>query len=106
MPTYVFKCKEHGDFNEIRRMADCSKPAKCPECGAPAKRNWMVTKADPRAVKVIGTGDTTTAVYGDDGKPYRFKESGEKSQKKEIIRQLEKQQEHLPERLRDKFDVQ
>lgn len=40
-------------------------------------------------VAVYGAGDETKSVYGDDGKPYRFKEGSKKGQMSELKHRME-----------------
>jgi len=42
MPTYLFRCAEHGEFDVTRPMAEASAPATCPTCQAEAKRIFVV----------------------------------------------------------------
>jgi putative FmdB family regulatory protein len=35
---YAFTCAGCGPFDLVRPMADASSPARCPACGAPARR--------------------------------------------------------------------
>lgn len=43
MPTYVFRCATHGEFEIVRKMAEAGEPAGCPECGLDADRVWLPT---------------------------------------------------------------
>ena len=36
MPTYVWKCAKHGEFETISKMADKPDLAPCPECQNPS----------------------------------------------------------------------
>ena len=38
MPIYAFSCADCGPFELLRPMADASEPARCPGCGAEARR--------------------------------------------------------------------
>jgi putative FmdB family regulatory protein len=38
MPIYEFECPEHGVFEELRSISECSTPALCQGCGALAAR--------------------------------------------------------------------
>ena len=38
MPTYVFACASHGQFEVVRKFAEAGNPAACPECGLNADR--------------------------------------------------------------------
>lgn len=38
MPIYEFLCQVHGRFEEFRPMAQCGKPAVCPDCARRARR--------------------------------------------------------------------
>lgn len=44
----------------------------------------------PAVGAVIGSGDTTNSIYGQDGRPYRFKEGTKSGQKAEIRAVMEK----------------
>lgn len=38
MPTYTYTCKEHGQFDKLRKISDRNKPAECPKCGKECER--------------------------------------------------------------------
>lgn len=38
MPTYQFTCAACGPFELVRPMAEAGAPARCPSCGATARR--------------------------------------------------------------------
>ncbi len=38
MPIYEYDCAEHGVFERMRPMAECSEPAACPACGVEGPR--------------------------------------------------------------------
>ena len=38
MPLYDYECRKCGPFEEWRGMDAFDKPARCPECGKPARR--------------------------------------------------------------------
>jgi putative FmdB family regulatory protein len=38
MPIYAFTCAGCGSFDLARRVADAGAPARCPACGADARR--------------------------------------------------------------------
>jgi putative FmdB family regulatory protein len=38
VPIYVFTCEGCGPFELIRPMAESAEPARCPSCGAMARR--------------------------------------------------------------------
>jgi putative FmdB family regulatory protein len=38
VPIYAFRCEGCGPFDLIRPMADAGEPARCPACGAEARR--------------------------------------------------------------------
>ena len=74
MPTYSYRCTEHGDFDMIQRMADHA-AAPCPDCGETAKQ--VLTSApglDLEAMAKIGmpgawetVGDRITKRHRDAG---------------------------------------
>ncbi len=37
MPTYDYRCDEHGYFEKVQRMKDHAS-GECPECGTPSKQ--------------------------------------------------------------------
>src|ERR1700743_3634381 len=41
MPVYDYECKSHGAFTLMRAMAQCDRPARCPECGGKAPRAFL-----------------------------------------------------------------
>jgi len=41
MPTYVYRCPHHGEFEEIRKMIDASDKSFCPICGTIARRVYF-----------------------------------------------------------------
>ncbi len=34
MPTYVFACPAHGEFDDFRPISKFTRATKCPDCGA------------------------------------------------------------------------
>ena len=38
MPMYEYACRDCGTFSAMRRMAECSQPTDCPDCGAASAR--------------------------------------------------------------------
>ncbi|MEM1278074.1 MAG: zinc ribbon domain-containing protein [Pseudomonadota bacterium] len=38
MPVYEYRCEEHGPFEAMRPMSECSAPYACPVCGRQAPR--------------------------------------------------------------------
>ena len=105
MPYYEHKCPECGPFEDFRRMADAAKLPNCPECGAKkCARVWI--RDAQKALKVVGSGDTTTVITNDDHTPYRFKTGTEKEQRQEIAEVLNKREQAVPERFRRTVDVQ
>lgn len=38
MPLYEYSCRACGTFSAMRRMAECSQPSDCPDCGSAATR--------------------------------------------------------------------
>jgi len=38
MPLYEYNCSDCGTFSAMRRMAECSQPSDCPDCGSAAPR--------------------------------------------------------------------
>ncbi len=108
MTTYVHKCPEcEHTFEEVRPMAKAGKLPACPECDREkCPQVFTVLGEGGRAhVKVISAGDETTVVLNDDGTPYRFKSGDEKGQKAELKRVLEQREAHLPERLRNVYNI-
>ena len=49
MPTYVFSCDTHGEFDAKRRMADRDEPAECPTCGNDCQRVFC-TSGEPHII--------------------------------------------------------
>ena len=47
MPMYRYECKEHGVFEELRKIDDREKDAKCPECDKDSKFVQSFTSAKP-----------------------------------------------------------
>lgn len=45
MPSYNYKCKEHGSFEVFASMNDVKRTEDCPECGASCKRHWKKDKS-------------------------------------------------------------
>ena len=87
-------------------MSDADKLPSCPTCGKrKCKKLLTAPKTLPTSVKVVGSGDTTTVVNGDDGQPYRFKTGTEREQRQELQRELDRQEASVPERFRRKHDV-
>jgi putative FmdB family regulatory protein len=41
MPVYDYLCARCGPFTDLRRMADCDLPHKCPTCGKDAPRAFL-----------------------------------------------------------------
>ncbi|MBV8753871.1 MAG: zinc ribbon domain-containing protein [Hyphomicrobiales bacterium] len=38
MPVYDYLCEDCGPFTDLRPMAECERPHRCPECGRQAPR--------------------------------------------------------------------
>lgn len=38
--TYSYECPVCGEFEVEKPIAECSRPEKCPKCGADANRVW------------------------------------------------------------------
>jgi len=38
MPVYEYNCEEHGPFEAMRPMSECTSPCACPVCGAASQR--------------------------------------------------------------------
>jgi putative FmdB family regulatory protein len=38
MPLYDYDCRRHGPFREWAEMSHSDRPARCPDCAAPAPR--------------------------------------------------------------------
>jgi putative FmdB family regulatory protein len=66
MPLYDYACGEHGQFEAFARMADCSTPQPCPECGAESPR--IIVAFSPRdyldTLVVYQRPDKTYGVLG------------------------------------------
>jgi putative FmdB family regulatory protein len=41
MPVYDYLCNRCGPFTDMRPMAECDLPHKCPECGKKAPRAFL-----------------------------------------------------------------
>ena len=41
MPVYDYECESCGPFTFMRPMAQCDRPARCPECGGKAPRAFL-----------------------------------------------------------------
>lgn len=41
MPVYDYLCDRCGPFTDMRPMAECDLPHKCPECGSEAPRAFL-----------------------------------------------------------------
>lgn len=77
MPTYDYKCADHGYFESKRKMADHAS-APCPDCGSQSKQ--VITKPpvlDQEAMADIGmpgafekSGDRLTKRHRDAGQAY------------------------------------
>lgn len=37
---YPYECPEHGAFEVEKPISECSRPERCPKCGADASRVW------------------------------------------------------------------
>lgn len=99
MPIYEHTCPDCGSFDDYRKIKDAAKLPACPECGhKKCARVWQ--RRAQAVVKVIGSGDTTTAIYDENKQPYRFKTGTEKEQKQELKRELEAREADVPERFR------
>ncbi len=54
MPTYSYRCTEHGDFQRVQRMKDHAS-AECPDCGTPCKQVILTAPSlDETAMANIG----------------------------------------------------
>ena len=107
MIIYEHRCmKCRKAFDDVRPIGQFAKLPPCPYCGEKGCPQIYSTTSIGRAhVKVISAGDETTVVLNADHTPYRFKEGSEKGQKAELKRQLERQEEHLPEKYRSRFNI-
>lgn len=107
MPIYEYKCsnqkcKSWGkSFETFQKMSD-EPLKKCPDC---KKDKLFKCLSMPAAGAVVGAGDKTTVMNGDDGKPYRFKSGTKLGQKKELERELNRRQEQVPEKFRRVYNV-
>ena len=105
MPAYDHRCMEcRKVFEDVRPMEEASKIPVCPYCDCKDCPQVFTTASIGR-VKVISAGDETTVILNDDHTPYRFKEGTEKGQKAELKRELERREEHLPESLRNHYNI-
>lgn len=55
MPVYDYECESCGPFTFMRPMAQCDRPARCPQCGGKAPRAFLTapyvaTSAERRGV--------------------------------------------------------
>ncbi|HLH87923.1 MAG TPA: zinc ribbon domain-containing protein [Xanthobacteraceae bacterium] len=41
MPVYDYECESCGPFTFMRPMAQCDRPARCPQCGGKAPRAFL-----------------------------------------------------------------
>jgi putative FmdB family regulatory protein len=41
MPVYDYECDSCGPFTFMRPMAQCDRPARCPQCGGKAPRAFL-----------------------------------------------------------------
>jgi len=41
MPTYIFRCQTHGEFEVYRGFDEPTSPVNCPICGSPARRVYQ-----------------------------------------------------------------
>lgn len=104
MPFYDHKCPDCGVFEDFRSIKRASKLPSCPKCGhKKCERVWDGTGRG--TVKMVGSGDTTTAAYGEDGKPYRFKSGTEKEQRQELREYLNKKEQSVPEKYRRVYEI-
>lgn len=104
MPFYEHKCPQCGEFEDFRPIKQASKLPACPKCGhKKCERVW--SRNSKGHVKVVGSGDTTTTAFGDDGKPYRFKSGTEKEQKRELKEYLNNKEKNTPEKYRRVYEV-
>lgn len=71
MPTYDYKCSEHGYFEKKQRMADHAR-AKCPTCGNDSPQ--VLTK--PPVLD--------TEAMADIGMPGAFEKSGDRMTKRHL----------------------
>jgi len=109
MPLYGYRCRRcKKNFDILKSVADYRRVEKCPDCRKKAVR--VLTA--PMIGAIVGAGDKTNILMGEDNGPYRFKSGDKKGQRKEIVEQLNKQQEaaikrgHLTEAGRLTFDSQ
>lgn len=46
MPTYVYHCKEHGDFDKVTSIAEHQRVQDCPVCGEDSPQVIRETNID------------------------------------------------------------
>lgn len=54
MPTYLYKCEEHGEFEEMHSISD--KLEECPKCKAEGKKSETPTRLIAAGSTFILTG--------------------------------------------------
>lgn len=57
MPLYEYECPEHGAFEELHPLSECSMEQQCPECGGPARRAIL------SAVRISSMSPTLRAAH-------------------------------------------
>ncbi|MGQ0576190.1 MAG: FmdB family zinc ribbon protein [Pseudonocardia sp.] len=44
MPTYLYRCDDHGPFETVHPMRDAARAWPCPDCGTGSVRIWTVPR--------------------------------------------------------------
>lgn len=71
MPSYDYRCKEHGDFELKQRMKDCAEGT-CPRCGESCKQ------------VILRAPGLDTEAMADIGMPGAFQKSGDRMTKRHL----------------------
>jgi putative FmdB family regulatory protein len=59
VPTYGYRCPAGDTFDLVRPMAEAGEPARCPDCGEPARRVFggpALRSLDPAVRRALDAG--------------------------------------------------
>lgn len=93
MPTYDYKCEEHGYFEAIRPMSECTKPSPCPECGNDSKK-VILTAPKPLIEAMADAGCPGAFMTSGDRMTKRHRDAGQGHTASENQRAAERSRDH------------
>ena len=94
MPTYDYKCEEHGYFEKAQvPMADCRKDQPCPECNKYSKK-VILTAPQPMIEAMADAGCPGAFMTSGDRLEKRHRDAGQQHTASQNQRAAEKSRDH------------